>query len=201
MPDQRGTDVMDPDPHYRPPMRRSGLGIFYALLMTAAAGGAGYFAWKYRSQAGAADKELGTAKASLEQCASAEKDHQASATKWEGDQKRCGKLEGDLKSLQKNLKASRAELDALLAQRAEADKRLAVFKELTSQLQKMIDSGQLKVVIRKGRMVVELPAQVLFPSGSAELSKPGQMALLEVGGILKKMTDRSFMVAGHTDSQ
>jgi chemotaxis protein MotB len=99
-----------------------------------------------------------------------------------------------------NLNASRAELDELRAEHAEAEKRLASFKALTEKFQKMIDSGKLQIVLRHGRMVVKLPAGVLFASGSAELSKEGKTALHEVATILRQVHDRHFMIAGHTDN-
>jgi chemotaxis protein MotB len=99
-----------------------------------------------------------------------------------------------------HLTATQSELDELRTQREEMDKRLAAFQAMTEKFRKMIDSGKLQVNIRRGRMIVKLPASVLFPSGSAELSKEGQAALNEVAGILKQFPDRRFMVAGHTDN-
>jgi chemotaxis protein MotB len=98
------------------------------------------------------------------------------------------------------LSASQSELDELRAEHAEAEKRLAAFKELTDKFRKMIDSGRLEVILRHGRMVVKLPAGVLFDSGSADLSKEGQDSVREVAAILKQVKDRRFMVAGHTDN-
>src|SRR4029077_1305608 len=66
--------------------------------------------------------------------------------------------------------------------------------------QKMIDSGKLQVTMRHGRMIVKLPAEILFASGSADVSKGGQAALAEVAGVLKQMPERRFMIAGHTDN-
>jgi len=99
-----------------------------------------------------------------------------------------------------NLKVSQSELDELRAERAETEKRLEAFRALTASFQKMIDSGKLQVTMRHGRMIVKLPAEFLFASGSAEISKEGQTALAEVAGILKHLPDRRFMVAGHTDN-
>jgi len=99
-----------------------------------------------------------------------------------------------------SLDASRTELEGLRADRAENEKRLAAFKAMTDKFRKMIDSGRLQVVLRHGRMVVKLPAGILFASGSADLSKDGQAALAEVAAILKQFPDRHFMVAGHTDN-
>jgi chemotaxis protein MotB len=99
-----------------------------------------------------------------------------------------------------SMKATQAELDDLRAQRAEADKRLAAFQALTDKFRKMIDSGKLQVILRHGRMVVKLPAGILFATGSADVSKDGKAALADVATILKQMPERRFMIAGHTDN-
>lgn len=107
---------------------------------------------------------------------------------------------GALSETESNLKATSAELEELRRQRAEAEKRLEAFKRLTARFQAMIDSGKLKVKVRAGRMIVELPAGILFASGKADLSKDGQAAIAEVGVILKDFGDRKFIIAGHTDN-
>ena len=56
-------------------------------------------------------------------------------------------------------------------------------------------------MFRNGQMTLKLPSGILFPSGSAELSKDGQTALTEVVKILMQFKDRRFVVAGHTDNQ
>jgi chemotaxis protein MotB len=99
-----------------------------------------------------------------------------------------------------SLKGSQSELDGLRAERAETEKRLEAFRALTASFQKMIESGKLQVTMRHGRMIVKLPAEILFASGSADISKRGQAALAEVAGILKQMPERRFMIAGHTDN-
>lgn len=99
-----------------------------------------------------------------------------------------------------DLQAARSQLEDLKHQKEEADKRAELFKSLTDKFRKLIDSGKLQVIMRGGRMVVKLPAGVLFPSGSAELSKEGQSSLADVAHILKQFPDRRFEVAGHTDN-
>jgi chemotaxis protein MotB len=105
-----------------------------------------------------------------------------------------------LATLSNNLSATKAELEELRKQRAESSKRLAAFRDLTQKLRKMIDSGKLDVVIRNGQMMVKLPAAVLFASGSADLSREGELALADVAQVLKQFPDRTFMVIGHTDN-
>lgn len=107
-------------------------------------------------------------------------------------------------------KQSRVEIDARLSscrssvenleqQEQQAKAMLAEFNALTAHFRKMIDSGKLDVMFRRGQMLVKLPEQVLFPSGSATLSADGEEALKEVARIFRPMP-RTFTVAGHTDN-
>jgi chemotaxis protein MotB len=103
-----------------------------------------------------------------------------------------GRLESDVESMKQAL----AELEA---RREAAEKRLAAYRDLLSRFQKLIDAGKLKVKILDGRKVVELASDVLFASGSAELSVEGEAAIREVAGVLAGIPERSFQVEGHTD--
>ncbi len=103
-------------------------------------------------------------------------------------------------SIKADLSASQAELAELRQQRAETERRLTAFRQVTERLQKMIDTGKLTVLIRNGRMIVKLPAEVLFSSGKAELSPAGEGPLAAVASVLKEFNDRKWMIAGHTDS-
>lgn len=103
-----------------------------------------------------------------------------------------GQLEADVESMKQAL----AELEA---RREAAEKRLAAYRDLLSRFQTLIDAGMLEVKIQNGRMVVELASDVLFASGSAELSKDGKAAIEQVSGVLASIPDRTFQVEGHTD--
>jgi chemotaxis protein MotB len=98
------------------------------------------------------------------------------------------------------LAAAHMRLDELRDERSEINEELIEFKQMTRELQRMIDSGRLRVNFRRGRMVVELPAQVLFPSGSADLTADGKEALTQVAKSLRGFASRHFIVAGHTDA-
>lgn len=103
-------------------------------------------------------------------------------------------------AMQGELAASREELEAVRAQRALTEQRLQEWKTLTSKLAAMISSGKIKVSVREGRMLVDLPSSVLFASGSADLQDAGKPTLAEVASVLKQFPSRQFLVAGHTDS-
>lgn len=118
-----------------------------------------------------------------------------------------GKLEADLAATVKDrsaLKASVEEMQAALAEtnkrKAEAEKRLAESRALLGKLRAMIDSGKLKVKLVEGRMVLALASDVLFASGSADLSPEGLATINEVSSVLLTIADRKFQIEGHTDN-
>lgn len=81
-----------------------------------------------------------------------------------------------------------------------AEARLATYRNMVAQFQSMISAGQLRVRTVRGRMVIELPAGILFDSGRAELRAEGQQVLQQVAAVLAQIRDRDFLVAGHTDN-
>lgn len=77
------------------------------------------------------------------------------------------------------------------------------FEALRSKLQKLTQLG-LKVIVRDNRMVIQLPGDVLFDSGSDKLKKEGENILRQIGDVIrgdKDLASREFQVAGHTDSK
>jgi len=196
-----GVPVKDSKPGRRFPWRL----WLYAILMTGTTAAGCYFAWQYRSGGKTAKADLGT-------CAKNLGALQTSTGKVTTDLKSCTDQLGalTLKSTQlektsteanKSLTATQEELTALRAQKAEADKRMAAIEDIRKQFAKMIDTGQLRVTARRGQLVLSLPSEVLFPTGSSDLSKQGEYAVVEVAAVLKKLPDRRFLVVGHTDNQ
>ena len=110
------------------------------------------------------------------------------------------KLTTERGQLQAGLTDAKARLEDLRKQKAAAEARLQMFRSLVDKLRAMIDSGQLKVVVRDGRMLIALPDDVLFDSGKAEVKPQGQEALAKVAQALAAFPDRHFLVAGHTDN-
>ena len=93
-----------------------------------------------------------------------------------------------------------ARLEELRKQKAAADARAAQYRAVVARLRSMIDSHQLQVAIRGGRMIIALPNDVLFESGRTDVKSDGKAALAKVALALAPITDRSFLVAGHTDN-
>jgi chemotaxis protein MotB len=106
----------------------------------------------------------------------------------------------DKSSLEENIGQMQVALADLKRRKAEADARIDEFKALVARFKTLIDAGKLRVRIRDGRMVVELATDVLFPSGSARLSRAGQASIAEVATLLASIPERQFQVEGHTDN-
>lgn len=86
---------------------------------------------------------------------------------------------------------------------AQLERIKARFETLREKLQKLVTLG-LKVEIRRNRMVIRLPGDVLFASGKATLQKGGQVVLDQVADVIrndKSLSQRYFQVAGHTDNK
>jgi len=94
-----------------------------------------------------------------------------------------------------------ARLDQLAAIEQEIRERNQIYEEVLSRFRSLIDAGRLSVSIARGRMVINLPQDILFASGSAELGDDGIGTLSEVAQVLAGIEDRSFQVEGHTDTQ
>lgn len=110
------------------------------------------------------------------------------------------RLLSDASALAGSVTEMEAALRDLSARKAASDARIAEYRSLLARFQPLIDSGKLKVKIVDGRMVVELASDILFASGSADLSTEGRSAIVEVSKVLATIPERQFQVEGHTDN-
>lgn len=101
------------------------------------------------------------------------------------------------------LKDSVQDMSLALAQQRkrqiETEKRIAEYRDMLLRFRALIDAGKLNVQIDDGRMVLALPTDILFATGSSRLSDDGKKAIQEVGKILATFTDKEFQIEGHTD--
>ena len=138
------------------------------------------------------------------------KDLEAAAKKV-GDLERQLQASGlELQNTSKKLSSVNATLEererALIEYQARA-KQLELIKARFETLKRKLDELTklgLAVSIRKNRMVISLPGDVLFDSGRETLKKEGQAILAKVANVIKAdgaLLGRDYQVAGHTDSR
>lgn len=99
----------------------------------------------------------------------------------------------ELQSLQRRL-------ESLRAVEQEIRERNAIYEDVIERFRSLMDGGQLSVAIDRGRMVIQLPQDILFASGSATLGSEGRDVIAQVGTVLADFPDRRFQVEGHTDN-
>jgi len=105
------------------------------------------------------------------------------------------------KALQEELSESQAQMATLSRIENETKRRNQIYENFVNRLKTMIDGGQLTVSIEQGRIVINLPNNVLFKSGSANLNPEGKEALTQIAEVLGQFSNRRFQIEGHTDNK
>jgi chemotaxis protein MotB len=124
------------------------------------------------------------------------------------------KLRGELERLGKNvdtilqekgtiskaLEDAKNRLEELRKAQAAAEARAQLFQKFVQKFKALVNAGQLKITTRQGRLVLQLPNDVLFDVGQIALKPAGKEALTQVAQVLKTVQGRNFQVAGNTDN-
>jgi chemotaxis protein MotB len=109
----------------------------------------------------------------------------------------------NLDNLTQSLEQERKALEEFKRRAEQLDQIKKRFEVLKSKLQQLTNLG-LKVEVRDNRMLIQLPGDVLFDSGSDKLKPRGKEILTAVANVIRGDSDlskREFQVAGHTDSK
>lgn len=91
-------------------------------------------------------------------------------------------------------------LEELASIEAELRERDAIFRDIVEAFEELIQNGYVEVAIERGRLVIKMPQDILFESGSADIGEEGQAALNEVAAVLAALDERQFQIEGHTDN-
>jgi len=92
------------------------------------------------------------------------------------------------------------ELNAKAVKAEQLEKATQTYQDLQKKLEKEIQEGQIKLTEMKNRLTMTMVDKILFPSGSADISKEGRTVLDKVVTILKEVKDKRIQVEGHTDN-
>lgn len=175
------------------PKRGSGRAIAWTFVLTALLFGVGFIALVERMV-----NPLNARVASLSERLTAAEGERDDATS------RAAILEADLATVTGERDALTERTSELRGSLADSEARIAALlaaqTALEAELRGEIDAGDVTVENRGGRLAVLLADQVLFPSGSADLSEHGREVLGHVAASLRSLEDRRVVVEGHTDS-
>jgi chemotaxis protein MotB len=109
----------------------------------------------------------------------------------------------DLSNVNADLADQKAALDKLRKDKEQLEAIRKRFELLKQKLDSLTKLG-LSVVVRKNKMTIQLPGDVLFDSGRVDLKKDGKDILTKVAEVVRNDKDlnaRTFQVAGHTDNK
>lgn len=109
----------------------------------------------------------------------------------------------NLDNLAQSLEQQRKALEEYKRRAEQLEQIRKRFELLREKLEKLTSLG-LKVEVRDNRMLIQLPGDVLFDSGSDKLKEGGIQILQQVAAVIRgdaELNSREFQVAGHTDSK
>lgn len=167
---------------------------------------------------------LGLAAALIVGCGHSESEWQAQLAKYDAlatrnqatedelnkARQRASELQKELQAMGFQLSEEGEERNKLLGALEEYKARAAALERIKARLESLrkkleeLTKLGLKIEIRKNRMVISLPGDVLFASGKDELEEKGIEILSKVASVIRDDTDlskRTYQVAGHTDNE
>jgi chemotaxis protein MotB len=103
-------------------------------------------------------------------------------------------LEAETRRLEKKLEREKIAREARIA------KVSSTYNELVENLEQELERGELTIKQLKNKLSVNMVGQILFASGTANLTEDGKRVLKQVGTSLKKIADKRICVEGHTDN-
>ena len=78
-------------------------------------------------------------------------------------------------------------------------RRMQAYKDIADRLRGIFTPDKLKIEIRDGLLVVQMPEPVLFGPGQFKLHAGGESTLREMEPVLQSLPKREFLVSGYTD--
>jgi chemotaxis protein MotB len=116
------------------------------------------------------------------------------------------KLLAERGTLSKALDDAKNRLDELRKAQAAAEVRTQLFHDLAYRFKPLIDAGQLRIDSRRGELVVNVNADLLFEPGHAEVRAVGKGVLMELARALQQLPapptgqgPRRFLATCHVD--
>jgi chemotaxis protein MotB len=84
------------------------------------------------------------------------------------------------------------------------EKELQLLKQthesLKRSFQKEITGGKIEIDQMQNRLMVSIAEELFFKSGKAEIMPEGQLVLMKIGTVLKKIPEKNVRIEGHTDT-
>ena len=179
-------------------------------LVASSFGGCGYTEQQWQVQVDALERERTRRDTAEDRMGKADAELEEQRSKVVALEQRLAAAGIDVERLGTDLAGATASLEdrerALAEYKVRAQKLEAIrarYEALRQKLAALTDVG-LTVTVRKNRMVVALPGDVLFDTGKDKIKKNGRDVLVKVAEAIRSdaaLLGRDYQVAGHTDSK
>ncbi|MBK7986551.1 MAG: OmpA family protein [Ignavibacteria bacterium] len=110
-------------------------------------------------------------------------------------------LNAQLEEVRKDLMLREKKLKLLKKKIKERDSIMITLRDKIQKALIGLNNKGLEVNIKDGKVYVSLSNKLLFKSGSTDIDKKGQEALLFIAGVLNTQDDITITIEGHTDNQ
>ena len=114
--------------------------------------------------------------------------------------KRNASLQQELDKVQKITDHSINQRDLLIQTNQYNKKQLSIYKKILEGLKRSLAASGFELRSSGGRVVLVLPADILFDSGSDIISKKGIHTIEKVTSILIANSNCKYQIEGHTDN-
>ncbi len=191
-------------------LARTSLSVSLLLLTGALATGCGYTTEEYQLQGDKLTRSLSKQRA-------AETRADEATAELDSAKARIAALEEKMRMLGVDIEQKDTRIGDMTTSLAERERALAEFRARAAKLDETrtrlallkakleeLSSVGVEVRIRKNRMVIVLPGDVVFDSNKDKLRKEGRAALLAIAEVIKNdptLATRDYQVAGHTDNK
>lgn len=109
-------------------------------------------------------------------------------------------LTASLQSLESYILQIKKDATELSRRRSGNEEKEQTFAAVRSLLRDEMSNGEISVKEYRDKVILGMREQVLFRSGSANITRNGKKTLDRIAGVLRKIRNNQIVVEGHTDT-
>jgi chemotaxis protein MotB len=106
-----------------------------------------------------------------------------------------------LKDCEQKVASCGGKVQGLEATNATVEQKVDDYKQVNSALAAENAASMVEIANLSGLVTIRVPEKLLFPPGSATISKAGKTGLKKIAAAMKNVSGRAFYVAGNTDNK
>jgi len=187
------------------------------VALTSSVAGCGHSEEEWQKEIDKYNRAVAAHQATQGKLAQAQKELDSTKMRVQALEEELQKAGYDISKLNKDVESRSSQINQLSSTLEEREKALKEYQARAAELQRIKERFEqlrnklneltkvgLAVEIRRNRMIISLPGDVLFASGQDRLTDPGKDILSKVAKVIKNepgLVSRFYQVTGHTDNK